>query len=104
MAKNNLPTIKPGMKISEVIKLLGNNYRIVGGGDILNYAKEGPIIGDKNKFAESGVLIFNHPAGEYWMMFQDGYIVDVDRQPTEETRLDKQKKSWWKIFREVFFR
>lgn len=110
MARNNLPTIKTGMKISEVIKLLGKNYRTVSGNEVLNYARGGLIVGSKNQLEENGIWIFNHPAGEYWMMVQDGYVIDVDRQPTEETRQDKstsaikQKKSWWKIFRDVFFR
>lgn len=109
MSKNDLPNIKPGMKISEVVKLLGKNYRIVSGNEVLNYAKGGLIVGGKNQLAESGIWVFSHPAGEYWMMVQDGHVIDVGRQPTEETRQDKftntvkQKKSWWKIFREVFF-
>jgi hypothetical protein len=86
MVQNNPPIIKPGMKISGVIELLGNDYQNMSGSDILNRAKGHLAVGSSNQFAESGFWIFNHPAGQYLMIVQDGYVVRVDGQPSGETQ------------------
>jgi len=86
MAQDNPPTIKPGMKISAVIELLGNDYGSIGGNEILNKAKGSLFAGSSNPFSGREFYVWNHPAGQYAMQVVDGYVVQVDSQPSGETQ------------------